>query len=138
MTYGKEWVSARKETKPDESLCWLRLCTTSVWPREAASCWTAVVFPVPVSPTRSTGSPKATQPLTRSMSKSACCVCAKLPPPPKAPLVPSACDGRGSAKRPTRRCVGVLLKEWNSEMWGEGVRDIWEKYGGWVEKSNTC
>ena len=127
MTYGKEWVSARKETKPDESLCWLRLCTTSVWPREAASCWTAVVFPVPVSPTRSTGSPKATQPLTRSMSKSACCVCAKLPPPPKAPLVPSACDGRGSAKRPTRRCVGVLLKEWNSEMWGEGVRDIWEK-----------
>ena len=27
--------------------------------------------------------------------------------------------------------------EYNSEIWGKGVCDIWEKWVVWVEKSNT-
>ena len=45
-----------------------------------ASCWTAVVLPVPVSPTSSTGSCCCTATATDSSRRMACPVCAKLVP----------------------------------------------------------
>ena len=89
----------------DESLCWLRLCTTRLWPSMRASCCTTVVLPVPVSPTSSTGSSIRTHDATRSISARACRVSANVPLPATPPLLRSRAEAppreMGSRTRPT-------------------------------------
>ena len=72
-------------------------------PVTRASCCTSAVFPVPVSPTRSTGSVICTAAATRSRIRIACPVRAQPPAPP--PLLEAtaaaASSSAGSTARPT-------------------------------------
>eukprot|EP00962_Isochrysis_galbana_P005089 scaffold1394_cov109-Isochrysis_galbana.AAC.32 len=92
-------------TSSDESDCWFRLCTSKTLPSTAARCCTAVVFPVPVSPTRSSGSERETPAATRSRVTSACRVRANRPTPlPDPGPAPPAT----SSDRPTRPIVAPV------------------------------
>ena len=110
------WTGRKPPMSSDESDCSDRLCTSSTLPSERARCCTAVVLPVPVSPTSSTASSMRTHAATRSMSRSVWRVCANAP----VPLVaspPSSSESRlalaaverGRDTRPTFNAEGVIL-----------------------------
>ena len=56
MVGGCHLAGRNPPRKSDTSVCWLQFRMCSRWPRMSAAIWQTVVLPVPVSPTRSTGS----------------------------------------------------------------------------------